>query len=111
MDQVANHLEVPHQTLEDMRDNAAQAAQFLKAIANESRLMILCHLDGKELSVTELNQHLNLSQSALSQHLAVLRRDGLVSTRRASQTIYYSLCGVGAIQIIHTLRDMFCPDA
>ncbi len=111
MDQVANQLDISSPALEDLRDNAAQAAQFLKAIANESRLMILCHLDGKELSVTELNQHLDLSQSALSQHLAVLRRDGLVSTRRVSQTIYYSLCGVGAMQIIHCLRDMFCPDA
>ncbi|MEH6823450.1 MAG: metalloregulator ArsR/SmtB family transcription factor [Motiliproteus sp.] len=92
-----------------MRDHASQAAHFLKAIANENRLMILCHLYDKELSVTELNQHLDLSQSALSQHLAILRRDGLVTTRRASQTIYYSLYGVGATKIIHSLRDMYCP--
>lgn len=111
MDQVANRTDAPSLPLEQMRDNAAQAAQFLKAIANESRLMILCHLDGKELSVTELNQHLDLSQSALSQHLAVLRKDGLVTTRRASQTIYYSLGAAGAMQIIHSLRDMFCPGA
>ncbi|MFT6916806.1 MAG: DNA-binding transcriptional ArsR family regulator [Motiliproteus sp.] len=110
MDQVAIRTDTCSIPLEQMRENAAQAAQFLKAIANESRLMILCHLDGKELSVTQLNQHLDLSQSALSQHLAVLRKDGLVTTRRASQTIYYSLSGEGAMQIIHALRQMFCTD-
>ncbi|MEH6651546.1 MAG: metalloregulator ArsR/SmtB family transcription factor [Motiliproteus sp.] len=92
-----------------MRDNAAQAAQLLKAMANENRLLILCYLDGKELSVSELNQHLDLSQSALSQHLAVLRRDELVETRRVSQTIYYSLAGQAPTQIIHTLHSLFCP--
>ena len=65
-----------------------QATALLKALANDNRLRILCLLDGSELSVTELNQRLALSQSALSQHLAILRREGLVSTRRASQTIY-----------------------
>ncbi|WP_207063169.1 metalloregulator ArsR/SmtB family transcription factor [Motiliproteus sp. SC1-56] len=93
-----------------MRENASQAAQLLKALANENRLLILCHLDGKELSVTELNQHLDLSQSALSQHLAVLRRDGLVKTRRESQTIFYSLAGDSASRVINTLHQMYCPE-
>ena len=97
-------------TLESMRSNARDAAQLLKALANENRLIILCYLDGKELSVTELNSFLDLSQSALSQHLAVLRRDGLVSTRRESQTIYYSLSGDTATRIIHTLHEMYCPE-
>ncbi len=97
--------------IDDMRANAGQAAQLLKALANENRLMILCFLDGKELSVSELNENLDLSQSALSQHLAVLRRDGLVNTRRCSQTIYYSLAGDTASRVIRTLHDMFCPDA
>ncbi len=95
-------------TLELMRSNAKQAARLMKALANDSRLMILCYLDGKELSVSELNQHLDLSQSALSQHLAVLRRDGLVKTRRDSQTIYYSLEGNRAQLMIGTLQTMFC---
>ena len=99
-----------HSTLKMMRTNARDAAQLLKALANENRLLILCYLDGKELSVTELNSFLDLSQSALSQHLAVLRRDGLVSTRRESQTIYYSLSGDTARRIIHTLHDMYCPE-
>ena len=101
----------PALPLEQMRSNAGEAAKLLKALANENRLLILCYLDGKELSVSELNQHLDLSQSALSQHLAVLRRDGLVTTRRASQTIYYSLSGDTATRVIHTLHEMYCPDA
>ncbi|MCE8019108.1 winged helix-turn-helix transcriptional regulator [Halomonas sp. MCCC 1A11036] len=80
-----------------------EATALLKALANDNRLRILCLLDGSELSVTELNQRLALSQSALSQHLAILRREGLVSTRRASQTIYYSLQGEQARQMIDTL--------
>ncbi|MBB1488812.1 winged helix-turn-helix transcriptional regulator [Oceanospirillum sp. D5] len=92
-----------------MRDNAKEATALLKALANENRLMILCYLDGKELSVSELNESLDLSQSALSQHLAVLRRDNLVKTRRESQTIYYSLNGDRAGTVIRTLHQMYCP--
>ncbi|ATJ82761.1 ArsR/SmtB family transcription factor [Halomonas beimenensis] len=80
-----------------------QASALLKAMANDNRLRILCLLDGTELSVTELNQRLALSQSALSQHLAILRREELVSTRRASQTIYYSLNGDRARTILEAL--------
>ncbi|MFT6351107.1 MAG: DNA-binding transcriptional ArsR family regulator [Neptuniibacter pectenicola] len=97
------------ETLDMMKKNAGKAAQLMKALGNESRLLILCNLDGKELSVTALNNCLDLSQSALSQHLAVLRKDGLVKTRRESQTIYYSLQGDTAKRIIHTLHEMFCP--
>ncbi|MDN3520813.1 ArsR/SmtB family transcription factor [Halomonas ramblicola] len=80
-----------------------QATALLKAMANDNRLRILCLLDGQELSVTELNRQLALSQSALSQHLAILRRENLVTTRRSSQTIYYSLHGDSARAIIETL--------
>ncbi|MCW4153477.1 MULTISPECIES: ArsR/SmtB family transcription factor [Halomonadaceae] len=80
---------------------------LLKALANEKRLQILCLLAGKELSVTQINQQLALSQSALSQHLAILRRDQLVNTRRESQTIYYSLSSDSAKAIIMTLADHF----
>lgn len=103
-----NAAKLPPDTLVLMRENAGNAARLMKALANDSRLMILCYLDGKELSVSELNENLDLSQSALSQHLAVLRRDGLVKTRRDSQTIYYSLEGDQASRIISTLHDMFC---
>ncbi len=108
MNTIADHPMTP-ETLVMMKDNAAQAAKIMKALSNESRLLILCHLDGKELSVTQLNDYLDLSQSALSQHLAVLRKDELVSTRRESQTIYYSLSGNNATRIIHTLHEVFCP--
>ncbi len=94
--------------MEELRNNAQQATTLLKALANENRLMILCHLDGREMSVSELNACLDLSQSALSQHLAILRRDGLVKTRRCSQTIFYSLCGEEAQQVIRTLHQMYC---
>ncbi|GEK46029.1 metalloregulator ArsR/SmtB family transcription factor [Halomonas pacifica] len=83
------------------------ATALLKAMANENRLRILCLLDGVELSVSELNAKLSLSQSALSQHLAILRREGMVSTRRASQTIYYSLQGDQAKRIVATLAELY----
>ncbi|MFC6672352.1 ArsR/SmtB family transcription factor [Marinobacterium aestuariivivens] len=91
-----------------MKANAAQAARLMRALSNEHRLLILCYLQGRELSVGELNQSLDLSQSALSQHLAVLRNDGLVRTRRESQTIYYSLDGDRATRVIETLHDLYC---
>jgi len=105
---ISDHPMTP-ETLAMMKENSSKAAKLMKALGNESRLLILCYLDGKELSVTQLNECLDLSQSALSQHLAVLRKDGLVQTRRESQTIYYSLSGNTATRIIHTLHEMFCP--
>ncbi|MBR7888009.1 winged helix-turn-helix transcriptional regulator [Marinomonas sp. A79] len=95
--------------MEDMLRQSSQAATFLKALSNENRLMILCHLLDKELSVTSLNEKLPLSQSALSQHLAVLRKDDLVKTRRESQTIYYSLGDSRVKELIQTLHSLFCP--
>nr|WP_233350314.1 metalloregulator ArsR/SmtB family transcription factor [Kushneria phosphatilytica] len=83
-----------------------ESASLLKAMANENRLRILCLLREGEMSVSELNTKLDLSQSALSQHLAVLRREELVNTRRASQTIYYSLRGKQAIAVIDTLTGL-----
>ncbi|MBE0487772.1 MAG: winged helix-turn-helix transcriptional regulator [Halomonas sp.] len=87
-----------------------RATALLKAMANDNRLRILCLLDGQELSVTELNSQLTLSQSALSQHLAILRRENLVSTRRASQTIYYSWQGDSARTIIDALGRLGLAD-
>ena len=96
-------------TMEEMLRQSSQAAVFLKALSNENRLMILCHLLDEELSVTALNEKLPLSQSALSQHLAVLRKDRLVSTRRVSQTIFYSLGDSRVKELIQTLHRLFCP--
>jgi len=96
--------------LEEMKEHASEAADLLKALANETRLMILCSLAGQEMSVGELNQKVRLSQSALSQHLAILRRDKLVQTRRKSQTIFYSLADTRSSKIIDVLRQLFCND-
>ena len=95
--------------IEDLRVHASEATRLLKALANESRLMILCKLAEGELSVGELNAHVPLSQSALSQHLALLRRDGLVDTRREAQTIYYSIVDGPASQVIQLMHSIYCP--
>jgi DNA-binding transcriptional ArsR family regulator len=92
----------------DLEQNARKASALLKAMANERRLMILCHLASGEKSVGELEAIVGLSQSALSQHLARLRRDQLVTTRRSAQTIFYSLCGREAGAIMETLYNLYC---
>lgn len=94
-----------------MEEHARDAAHLLKAMANEHRLLILCHLADGELSVGELNECVDLSQSSLSQHLAVLRQDGLVETRRESQTIYYRLTDGPAARIMQSLYDVYCAPA
>jgi len=95
-----------------MAQHADTAARFLKALANPHRLQVLCVLAGDELSVSELNARIPLSQSALSQHLKVLRDDGLVVTRRESQTVYYRVAPGPAVDVIAVLHRHFCevPD-
>jgi len=93
---------------EAMQNSAKDAVSLLKGLANESRLMIMCVLSEGEVSVGQLNQRIKLSQSALSQHLAVLREQGLVRTRRESQTIYYQLEETPAMTIIELLHDVYC---
>ena len=107
------HSTLNESDLEQMRVHAADAAGLMKALGNESRLMILCTLAAGECSVGELNDVIPLSQSALSQQLARLRQQGMVTTRRESQTIYYSLCPGPADRVIHLLHDIFCgtPDS
>jgi DNA-binding transcriptional ArsR family regulator len=94
--------------IDDLRANAHKASELLKAMSNEKRLMILCYLASGEKAVGEMEKLVGLSQSALSQHLARLRRDGLVKTRRSSQTIYYSLAGGEAQSIMETLHGIYC---
>jgi len=91
-----------------MKEHAADAAGLMKALGNESRLMILCMLTEGEQSVSDLNETIPLSQSALSQQLARLRQQGLVKTRRESQTIFYSLANGPADRVIHLLHDIYC---
>lgn len=94
--------------MKDMESNLSQAVVLLKAMANENRLQILCILHENELSVGQLCEKLPLSQSALSQHLAWLRRDGLVSTRKQSQTVYYSLQSDEVKVLIEQLHNLYC---
>lgn len=107
-----NTAPMPKPPPDEMAQHAELAAGFLKLMANPHRLMILCHLLEKEMSVGELNVHLPLSQSALSQHLAVLRTSRLVTTRREQQTIYYSLASTRVHAVMAVLYDQFCrPDS
>jgi len=91
-----------------MRRSAADAVCLLKSLANEGRLAILCVLAEGEASVSVLNQRVGLNQSALSQHLAVLREQGLVRTRREKQTVYYRLANTPALDVIALLHDIYC---
>jgi len=93
-----------------LRGKSSEAARLLRALSNENRLMLLCLLFEGEKTVGELNASLDLSQSALSQHLAVLREEGMVKTRRAGQSIYYALASPPAQKVIETLHSIYCPD-
>jgi len=97
--------------IDELQVNARKASVLLKAMSNERRLMILCHLARGEKSVGELEGLVDLSQSALSQHLARLRRDRLVRTRRNAQSIYYSLDGDDAVAVMSTLSSLFPASA
>lgn len=90
---------------------ADRASKLLKAMGNERRLVVLCHLSQREHSVTELCSLVGLSQSALSQHLAKLRRDRLVKTRRSAQTVYYSVASPEVAPLLRSLAQLFAPGA
>ena len=96
--------------LAQMRLQSGSASRLLRAMGSENRLLILCILTEGELSVGQINDRINLAQSAVSQHLAVLRRDDLVATRKQAQTVYYRLRSGVVEKIIHLLHDEFCPD-
>ena len=95
----------------ELHDMAAHACELLKAMANEWRLMILCQLSEGEKTVSELQAILGLSQSALSQHLAILRRERIVSARKHAQSVTYSLAGDEATKVMESLHDVFCGAA
>lgn len=88
---------------------AGEAAALLKALAHEARLMVLCQLLEGEHSAGALQDAAGLSQSALSQHLAKLREEGLVETRREAQTIYYRLADPKVERVLDTLAALYCP--
>jgi DNA-binding transcriptional ArsR family regulator len=92
----------------DLQSKAAVATTLLRTIANKNRLLILCHLLESEKTVNELERLIGLRQSAMSQHLAILRRDHLVRTRRKAQFVYYSLASAEAKAIMTTLYELYC---
>ncbi|HUA53972.1 MAG TPA: metalloregulator ArsR/SmtB family transcription factor [Candidatus Sulfotelmatobacter sp.] len=97
--------------LDAMADKAAEATRLLKLLANQNRLLVLCFLMVRgEMTVGALASAVGLSQSALSQHLARLREDRLVTFRRESQTLYYRLVDARAARVLGVLKDIFCGD-
>jgi DNA-binding transcriptional ArsR family regulator len=101
----------PDETLLDiqqLRANADEAGQLLKALSNPDRLLLLCQLSQGECNVSELESLLGIQQPTLSQQLAVLRREGLVATRREGKQIYYCISSLQALAVIKTLYQLFC---
>ena len=97
--------------LETFAKEAGEAATLLKVLANECRLLVLCHLAASgELGAGELVDRVGLSQSAISQHLARLRREKLVTVRKEAQNVYYRICDPRAERVLSLLHEIFCPD-
>lgn len=95
--------------LDRFQKSAAEATALLKALSNEHRLMILCQLGPGELQVSDLQARIGLSQSALSQHLARLREDRLVQTRREGVSIFYRIADPAVLRVIAVLAEIYCP--
>ncbi|HSF90874.1 MAG TPA: metalloregulator ArsR/SmtB family transcription factor [Paracoccaceae bacterium] len=93
---------------QDLVDNSERASKLLRLMANEKRLMILCNLVGRELSVNEIQEATNLGQSTVSQQLAVLRAEKLVTSRREAQSVFYSLASEDATRLLETLHGIYC---
>jgi DNA-binding transcriptional ArsR family regulator len=100
-----------HSQIERLAQQSAAAAAMLRALANEQRLLILCHLSATgEMSVSALHGRMALSQSALSQHLARLREEGLVTFRRDAQALFYRVTDERASRLLGLLHELYCPD-
>ena len=93
--------------IRDLESRAGEAAELLKLLANDQRLIILCRLSVDEMAVSELGEYVNLTQSALSQHLAKLRAHGLVATRREGQNVYYRLANPTAQKLVGALCELY----
>jgi len=101
---------VHHIDIDRLAVQSGKAAALLRALANEQRLLILCHLAAaKELNVGALGERMTLSQSALSQHLAKLRDDGIVTFRREAQTLFYHIADDKAARMLAVLHEIYCP--
>lgn len=103
--------EISPETLREMHTNAQEAADFLKTLAHEGRLMILCHLATGAKSVNELEDLLGARQATVSQHLARLRHSGFVQSQRAGKTVVYTLPEGPVREMIGILHGMFCPNS
>ena len=97
----------PPAALSELEECAGSAARMLKLLASEQRLLLLCRLVEGEASVSDLAEHAKLAQSAASQHLAKMRAEGLVATRREAQTIYYRLQDPAAMRVLDTLCEIY----
>lgn len=95
--------------LAKIHENAAEVSELLKLMAHADRMVVLCLLSDGELGVSELREHTKLSQSAFSQHLAVLRKHNLVQIRKESQQVFYSLADDRVSLILKALQQAFCP--
>jgi DNA-binding transcriptional ArsR family regulator len=107
---VAQMLPGEDMPLDVLEDRVEEAVRMLRLLANERRLMVLCHLLGRgEMNVGSLADLVGLSQPALSQHLAQMRAEGLVATRREAQTIWYRVADPKVARLVDVLHEMFCP--
>ena len=98
----------PEKAISDLRTSAGEACALLKTMANQDRLLLLCHLIDHERNVSELEEVTGVRQPTLSQQLGVLREEGLVATRREGKYIYYSLANPAVIRIMHALYELYC---
>jgi DNA-binding transcriptional ArsR family regulator len=101
---------IKDEEIEILRSSAHRASQLLKKLANEQRLLILCKLLEGECSVSDLSNHVQLAQSATSQHLAKLREAGLLTTRRDAQSIYYQIEDEDTLRVLHALCEIYRPE-
>ena len=108
--QTARRLKTADNGMAELERKAAEAAGLLKLLANENRLLILCRLAmAREMSVNGIADAVGLSQSALSQHLAKMREDGLLATRREAQTVFYRIADPNAARLLKLLKSIYCP--
>lgn len=95
--------------LQALQASAGEASELLKSLSNPHRLLVLCQLEAGEMQVSQLQSGSGLSQSALSQHLARLREDGLVAARREGVAVFYSIANPAAVKVIGVLAEIYCP--
>lgn len=94
--------------MEQMKENAKEVANLLKVMANENRLLILCELIEEPMSVSQLLEKLNITQSGISQHLAILKANGILDYDKKAQTIFYSIKDERIYKLMECLKEMYC---